>query len=207
MHESQDKLRQLCTYFGLSEKSIQGVFRVRDDVHQTAKNSILKSGKERSIELDQLKVQARALAETLKNLDSRSELGLKYRLGDEGFPGRLMNPDADVRACYERWRPAMQDALEMLVLASENVQKEIPVSALRTGRTSILNLYAIHLSNLEHCLADETGFSLKRNGKFQELSNAIFCDAGVPSASEGAIKFLMKWRKNSDFKSSLLHDY
>lgn len=207
MDDPQNKLLNHCTELGLSEKSIQGVFLVRDGVYQTSKNSTLKSGKARSIELDQLKDQARALAETLKNLDSRSVWNLQYRLGDEGFPGQLMNPDADVRVCYELWRPAMRDALEMLVQASENVQKKIPDLAFRDGRASILNLYAIHLSNLEHCLADETGFSLKRNGKFQKLSDAIFCDAGVPSTSEGAIKFLIKWRKKSDFKSSLLHDF
>lgn len=194
---SQDELDELCAQLKLSDKAIQKVNQIRTDLAALVREKF-KSGPARSNELNELQLQAKKLCDIIRNLDTKSSWRMQTKLGELGFPGPAMDSNADVRIRFENWREALGVALELVIKAADNTTRTIPQKALRGGRTSTLHLYAIHISNIDFAMSMEGGPRLARNGDFQRLCDAVFLVAGVPSTSEGAIKFLCEWRDPKD---------
>lgn len=202
-HEALDRL---CRELKLSEDAILAVRRIVGDLSSTQAGTF-KSGRARSDELERLKRQAKALSQTLQNLDAKNSWQMMHEVAELGFPGVLLDPDADERVRFECWMPGLVDALKIVVEAAGVTQAKIPAATLRSGRTSTLHLYALHVSNLDFALSKEGGPQLARNGDFERLCDAIFEAAKIPTKSEGAIKYLQDWRAKDGYSDSLLWDH
>lgn len=206
MHSSQElaahevkwqELDALCVKLELSSEARYAVEKAVNVLTDFQNNKDkFRSGPKQLNELDTLRDQVKALEETLRNMEARNLWRMQYALGELGFPGALMNPNSGVQLRVENFRPAMAGMLGIVSDAIEMSRDKIPPETLREGRISVRYFYALAVSNLAFTVCTKLGeLTLSRNGKFQRLCDAIFAVAGVGSGSEGAIKFLMTFRK------------
>lgn len=193
--DDQKNLENLCLKLKLSSRAIEVVKSVTINLKNLKTSAALfKSGEARRRELANLIKQAKALCATLQRIDQKNDWLMRSALGEAGFPGPLLNPDADVQVWFEHWRSGTGAALEMIVKAATDTSDKIPTTALRRGRVSSRHMQAIQLSNLDQMMEIDKGPRLSRNGEFRELCDAIFLAAGVGTESEGAIRFLEDFR-------------
>ncbi|MFN7042834.1 MAG: hypothetical protein ACK4OH_16970 [Acidovorax temperans] len=84
-------------------------------------------------------------------------------------------------------------ALSHLSSAAAAVQKQNHGAGCKGGRRKLLHHYYFHINWVWEAVQDE-GLSLGRGGPFERLCDAVFMAAGVPAASEGAVRYFYEKR-------------
>lgn len=186
--ERKNELHSFCKKEGLSQKAILELedcaFHLQD--FERREKPMLQTSVQKSHGINEIARLANELHLTIEQTQGAIEI-------DDYWP----NPrqaEWPTNISYDPQASIVQELsleLQTLSIAASRMHAVVQPKGKSGGRKETLWHYAEHIGAILAAVSNE-GVQLARGGKFEAICNAVFAAAGVPSNSEGAIRYFLE---------------